>query len=336
MNDALRWRQPVSPGGPSRLDLLKRRHAIRQAVRAFLDGQGYTEIDAPLLVRGTTPDPAVQSFAVSDRYLATSTEYQMKRLGIGGLDRIYSLTQNFRKGDAGPFRNPEFTMLEWGRIGAGMAAIEADAEGFVLAAMARAGLADRLTYQGHAIDMRLPWERLTVLDAVGRFTGAMVQDFELPSCRRAVEALEISVRDDWADNRDFLLGLVMTEIQPQLGRDRPVFLREWPLHETTSARASDDGATANRSELFIAGIELADGFAALADAELQAHLFQAALARRASLGMEAVALDEKYLNAMQDQAVFGAGMALGFDRLVMLLTDQPRIAAVLALGWDEL
>jgi lysyl-tRNA synthetase class 2 len=335
MHDALRWRQPASPGGPSRIDILHRRHAIRQAVRAHLDSAGYVEIDAPLLVHGTTPDPAVESFRVGDRYLVTSTEYQMKRLGIGGMEKIYSLTQNFRAGDTGRFRNPEFTMLEWGRIGARMAEIEADAEGFVTAAMARLGLGETLAYQGNTIDMRLPWERLTVLEAIARATGVAIADFELPSCRRAVEALGIEIRDDWADNRDFLLGLVMTEIQPGLGRDRPVFLRQWPLYETTSAQAGEDGKTADRSELFIAGIELADGFAALSDAEVQAYLFAQALEKRNALGMQAVDLDTRYLDAMRGPPVFGAGMAMGFDRLAMLLTGQPTIATVLALRWDE-
>ena len=128
----------------------------------------------------------------------------------------------------------------------------------------------------------------------------------------------------------------MDEIQPRLGRDRPVFLREWPLYETTSAAAGADGRTSDRSELFIAGIELSDGFAAVADADVQMHFFQLAAERRAAQGLPPVQLDEKYVAAMRGQSLFGAGMAMGFDRLVMLLTDQPRIDTVLAFGWDEL
>jgi lysyl-tRNA synthetase class 2 len=316
-------------------EILRRRHAIRQAVRAYLNGQGYIEIDAPLLVRGTTPDPAVESFAVGDRYLATSTEYQMKRLAIGGMEKIYSLTQNFRAGDAvGAFRNPEFTMLEFGRVGTGMAAIEKDAEGFVTAAMAALSLGDTITYQGRKIDMRTPWERISVAEAITGATGIAFEAFDLENCRRAVEALGIEIRQDWAEDRDFLFSLLMDAIQPKLGADRPVFLRNWPLYETTSA-ASEDGLTADRSELFIAGIELSDGFAALADADIQAYFFEMARQRRAANGQQPVELDQKYLTAMRDTKMFGAGMALGFDRLVMLLTDSAHIRDVLAFHWDD-
>ncbi len=333
-NDSTRWQQPVSPGGPSRLQILERRHIIRRAVRAWLDKEGFLEIDAPLLVRGTTPDPAVESFVVGDRYLSTSTEYQMKRLAAGGFERLYSLTQNFRAGDGGPLRNPEFTMLEWGRIDAGVAAIENDAEGFVSAAMGALGLGETLTFQGRRIDMRRPWERVGVAEAIRRVTGAPFDEFDLATCRRAAAAADIEIRDDWAQDRDFLFSLLMTHIQPRLGWDRPVFLREWPLYQTTSA--AGDGKIADRSELLVAGMELSDGFAALADADIQAHLFQQALERRQAAGQVAVELDHRYLEAMRVDPPFGAGMALGFDRLVMLLTDQPSIRNVLALAWDEL
>ena len=323
-------------GGLTRAEILRRRAAIRQAVRGYLDGEGYVEIDTPLLVRGTTPDPAVESFPVGDRYLVPSAEFQLKRLAIGGVQQLYSLTQNFRPGDISPVRNPEFTMVEWGRVGAPVSRMEADAEAFVTAAMGRLGLGDTLDYGGHTIDMRTPWERLSVSDAIRRLTGAPFPRFDLSSCRQAVEAAGLAIQPEWAEDRDFLFSLLMTHIQPGLGTGRPVFLREWPFYETTSAKASEDGQTADRSELFVAGVELADGFAALADAEMQTMLFQGALARRAANGQAAVTLDERYLDAMRVDPPFGAGMAMGFDRLVMLLTGQTEIRNVLAFAWDEL
>ena len=335
-SDKTRLQQPT-PSGLARIDILKQRHIIRRAIRTYLDSEAYTEIDAPLIVNGTTPDPAVESFALGQgRYLASSTEYHMKRLAMSGIDRLYSLTQNFRAGDAvGAYRNPEFTMVEFGRVGSGMWQIENDVEGFVSAAMNALGLRNTITYQERTIDMRTPWERLSVKDAIARVTGEAFEAFDLENCRRAATALGLEIRPDWADDLAFLFSLVMDTIQPRLGELRPVFVREWPLYETTSAQ-SDDGIHADRSELFIAGIELADGFAALADADIQMHFFQEALARRAANGQQPVELDQKYLDAMRDDPPFGAGMALGFDRLVMLLTDQPHIRNVLAFHWDEL
>ena len=334
--DGTRWRQPIEGAGITRADVLGRRHTIRRAVRDYLDGEGFIEFDSPLLVRGATPDPAVESFAVGDRYLVASTEYQMKRLAIGGFDRLYSLTQNFRPGDIGPVRNPEFTMVEWGRVGAKLSEIEADAEAFVMLALDQLGLSTTIQYARRAIDMKPPWDRMSVAEAITKCTGAPFGRFDLANCRRAVEAAGIALQTEWAEDRDFLFSLLMTHIQPMLGQDRPVFLREWPFYETTTARAGEDGHTADRSELFIAGIELADGFAALADAEIQAALFAGALERRAANGQQPVELDQKYLEAMRDHPPFGAGMAMGFDRLVMLLTNQSHIRNVLAFEWDEL
>jgi elongation factor P--(R)-beta-lysine ligase len=334
--DSVRWRRPL-PGGLTRLEVLQRRHVIRRAVRDYLDGEGFVQIDAPLLVRGTTPDPAVESFAVGDRYLATSTEYQLKRLAVGGVEKLYSLTQNFRADDAsGSFRNPEFTMLEWGRVGEDMRVIETDAEALTLAAVHALGLPETITYQGRAVDLCRPWQRLSVAEAVERYAGVSMPDFEAASCRRAAEAAGLEIRAAWAEDKDFLFSVLMDHLQPKLGVERPVFLCDWPLYQTTSAKAENDKATAERSELFIAGIELSDGFAGLADADMQEMFFTYALEARRQTGQSAIRLDGKYLAAMRSGAVQGAGMALGFDRLTMLLTDQPHIANVLAFGWAEL
>ncbi|MDD4617514.1 MAG: EF-P lysine aminoacylase GenX, partial [Alphaproteobacteria bacterium] len=125
-------------------------------------------------------------------------------------------------------------------------------------------------------------------------------------------------------------------LQPNFGTARPVFLTEWPLFQTsTAAPLPSDPTLAERSELFIAGIEVADGFADLSDAAVQKRFFNEALAYRVEEGKDRVDLDEKYLAAMAEGYPCGAAMALGFDRLVMLLTDQSEIKNVLAFGWDE-
>lgn len=335
-NDALRWRVPVSDTGMNRMQVLRQRHHIRQAIRRYLDSVDFTEIDSPLLVHGTTPDVAVESFALDDRYLVTSTEYQMKRLAIGGFEKIYSLTQNFRPGDISTYRNPEFTMLEWGRVGQSMREIEKDAEELVMSAMRALGLSDTLVYQGQKIDMRGPWKRLSVVEAIEQTTGVLIDDFNSEAYAKALRAAGVDVRADWMEHSDFLFTLLMDHIQPQLGNEYPVFITEWPLYQTTSsARNEDDPRCAARSELFIAGVELSDGFAGLADAALQEMSFSFMAGRREAGDQKAVEIDHRYLNAMRLGAPHGAGMAMGFDRLVMLLTDQPHIRNVLAFNWDE-
>lgn len=334
-NDALRWRQPIEGSSQSRMDILRRRHIIKKAVRTYFDAQGFTEIDAPLMVTGTTPDIAVESFEIGDRYLATSTEYQMKRLAIGGLEKLYSLTQNFREGDGGAFRNPEFTMLEWGRVGEKMDAIERDAENLVTAAMHALGLGDTLSYGDQNIDMATPWERLPVIKVIERITGVAMPDFGAASCTKALTAAGVEIRQEWMAHDDFLFSLLMDHIQPQLGRSKPLFVTDWPIHQTTSAQQDADTLLAVRSELFIGGVELSDGFGGLADAGMQAQFFHFMQARRQQEGQKQVSVDQNYLQAMQLGTPYGAGMAMGFDRLVMLLTDQAHIRNVLAFAWDE-
>jgi len=336
-NDALRWRKPVQPSGLSRMEILRRRHKIKRAVRHYFDSQNFIEIDAPLLVRGASPDICIDSFAAGDRYLASSTEYQLKRMAVGGFTRLYSLTQNFRAGDNSAHRNPEFTMLEWGRVGESMKEIENDVEEMTASALAALRLPDVIDYQGRPISMKRPWERLPVLAAIERAAHIPMKDFDSLSCRKAAQAMGIEIRAEWADDRDFLFSLLMDAIQPKLGCKRPLFLTEWPLFQTTSAGADpSDPTLASRSELFIGGLEIADGFAGLADAEMQTRLFEHAMVLRAEEGKEPVALDNKYLETMRLGCPYGAGMALGVDRLVMLLTNQPSISTTLAFSWDEL
>ena len=128
---ALYWQQPVAWGTAPRLQILKKRHRLMRMIRDYLDGQDFLELETPLLVHGTTPDLALHSFAVGDRYLITSSEYQIKRLIAGGAARVYTLTKNFRHDPISPVHNPEFSMLEWARVGVDLTAIEQDVENFV-------------------------------------------------------------------------------------------------------------------------------------------------------------------------------------------------------------
>ena len=332
--DAMRWRRP-GPDGRTRMSLLHQRHAIRRVVRDYLDREGFIEIDVPLLVRGTTPDAAIASFEVADRYLGTSTEYQMKRLVAGGFERIYSLTQNFRAGDTGPRNNPEFTMLEWGRVGATLAAIEQDVEGFVLAAHRVLGGRDTLTYQGATIDLLPPWRRMKVAEALAAIAGFPVEDFSLATLQKAISGAGINVRAEQLQDRVLLFTVLLDHAQQRLGFDKPVFLRDWPAFLTSSALELHPAELADRSELFIAGVELADGFPSMTDYERQKQTFAAQQARRRAEGNALVTLDQRYLAALQVGLPPGAGMALGFDRLVMLLTGQAHISSVLSFAWEE-
>lgn len=333
--DALRWRKPLKGQSFSRMEILRRRHRIKQTTCSWFDEEGFIEIESPLLVRGTTPDVSVQSFELEDRYLVTSTEYQLKRLAIGGFDKLYSLTKNFRAGDVSSVRNPEFTMLEWGRVGSPLEAIEKDAENIILNAMLALGLERKLTFNGRSVDMTPPWPHTTVAQAIARVTGHPFHAFDTDNYLAALEAARIEVRSEWMEHDDFLFSLLMDHIQPQLGHHRPEFLIDWPLHQTSSAAENTTSQRALRSELFIQGIELADGFSGVASASIQASFFEQMVRRRHLENLKPIQLDSFYLEALRQGAPVGAGMALGFDRLVMLLTGQTEIQNVLAFAWHE-
>lgn len=333
--DSARWLRP-GPSGHSRKEILRRRHTIKRAVRDYLHEEGFIEIDVPLLVRGTTPDAAIDSFQVEDRYLSTSAEYQLKRMEVGGFEKLYSLTQNFRRGDRGRFRNPEFTMLEWARIGATLREIEEDVERFTMRAHKALGGSGVIEYDGFKIDLAPPWDRLSIAAAVEKYAGARLPDFTAKSFASALEKAGLQVKDEWRGDVTFLFTVLLDHVQQFLGFEKPVFLCEWPNFLTSSAQAHESGAYTERSELFIAGVEISDGFPSLTDAKVQRENFTTQLERRVTEGMAPVELDEKYIAALDEGMPAGAGMALGFDRLVMVLTGCADIAETLAFNWDEL
>jgi elongation factor P--beta-lysine ligase len=334
-NDATRWQKP-GRDGVSRADILRKRQIITRAVRAYMDGEGFLEIDAPLLVHGTTPDAGINSFRCEDRYLVTSTEHQIKRLEAGGVEKIYTLTKNFRRADGdGPTHNPEFTMLEWNRVGASLEAIEDDAAQIVLAGHRALGGTGKLTYKVYDIDLTLPWPRVTVIDAVAQHTGVRLKDFELASVRKAVEAAGINIHAEWAHDRTFLFSVLVDWLQEHLGLEKPVFLCDWPNFMTSMALDKPGQNVADRSELYICGLELSNGFPSLTDYDSQKKGFAAQIERRRVEGKEQVEVDDAYLDALKGGMKPSSGMAMGFDRLVMILTGQTDIRSTLAFAWDE-
>lgn len=334
-SDAMRWRKPTT-SGKNRMEILERRHLIKRSVRNYLHEQGFVEIDMPLLVPGATPDAEIDSFIVGDRYLVTSCEYQIKRMEIGGFDRSYTFTQNYRLGDTGRYRNPEFTMIEWARVGQTLGDIENDAEQFLVRAHQEVNGGGVFSYQGHIIDITPPWTRLSVRAAIEKYIGVALDDFTAPSLLKVTEAAKLAVKDEWRNDAIFLFSLVLEHLQNYLGFDKPVFLTEWPKLMTASADIDQTGKFTQRSELFLAGVELSDGFPSLTDYERQKTSFAQQIQRRHEEGRMKVEIDHKFVESMREGFPTGAGMALGFDRLVMVLCDQPQIADVLAFSWGEL
>lgn len=317
--DALRW----SRG--DRMAMLEARHRAIRAIRNWFDDQYFIEVQTPLVLTAPCPDRHIESMRVEDGWLATSTEFQLKRLVVGGFERVYTLTQNFRQGELGRLHNPEFTMLEWCRACRGLDCIEDDARAIVLAAAEALGCPDRITYAGNVIDLSAPWGRLSIRDAfAGVFGISLPAGFgvdEIAEGTRGAGLLDEALVD--ADP-DVIASWSIDRLQSLLGKDRPTFLVDWPSGLTSSAPEVD--GISPRSELIIGGVEIGDGFPFWTDAAAQRARLEACSVRQ---------LDERYLAALEEGLYPGAGMAIGIDRLLMVLLDARHIREVTAFAWDE-
>ncbi len=293
---------------------LQQRSRLLQAVRSFFLSRQYLEVDTPVLLSELIPESQIVPYRCEERFLQTSPELCMKILLARGCPRLFQICHCFRKGEAGRYHRSEFTMLEWYHAGWGYGELMAEVEELVQA-LAREGdfpaLDDGggLRRQGRQVDLQSPWERLTVDEAFRRYAG-------------------IPARAALADDR--FDELLVTRVEPHLGWQRPVFLCDYPVELGSLARRkAEDPQLAERFELYIAGIELANGFSELTDPAEQEERFAGEIRAIRAAGRPA-AMPHRFLDTLAAMPET-AGIALGFDRLLMLLSGADRIAEVLAL-----
>ncbi len=311
------WSQLAWSGKGKRL--LARAQA-RQAIRCWFDEQGFVETDTPTWLQAPGLDSDVDPVVAEGGWLVTSPELCMKRLLVGGLPRIYQFAKCFRRGELGPRHEPEFTMLEWYRAFSDLDQILEDTECIVLAAAAAIGAGAGIAPGGHKIRLERPFLRLTVAEAFQRHAG-------------------VSNVDELARNdRQRYFQLFVDHVEPNLASyDRPVFLHAYPAAEAALARLDpDDPRWAKRAELYIAGVELCNGYSELSSAVEQRARFQAELARRVAESNPVYPLDERFLGALEQGMPPSAGNALGFDRLMMVLHGAASIQDVVAFPRSNL
>ncbi len=289
-----------------RLRLLGLRAALLRKVRAHFDAQGFIEVDTPTVVPSPGLDVHLSAFEVRgpsgtpEGYLATSPEYQMKRLLSAGLRRIYYLGKSYRAEEEGELHEREFTILEWYRTDATSDDVMRDTEELV------AAIAAYFSKPTGTV-LSTPWERLTVDEAFRRYA-------------------EIAVDDILPDEERFFRTMVEV-VQPELGREKPVFLTDWPASMASLAKLKTP-ATADRFEAFVDGVELCNGFGELTDPAEQRQRFERDQAQRKALGKPVYPIDERFLDALQKGMPPSAGNALGIDRLLMWLTQTTDIRDV--------
>lgn len=318
------------------LEVLRLRARMLERIRAFFSARGVLEVETPILSGAATPDPNLLSFTTRytgpgaprgrTLFLHTSPEFSMKRLLAAGSGSIYQVCKVFRDGESGRRHNPEFTMLEWYRVGYDHHRLMGE-----VAELVGLALADRLR-------LAEP-ERLSYREAFDRFLGLDPHAASAAELARAAEAHDIQLpqahtcESDLEMWRDLLLTHV---IEPRLGRGRATFLYDFPATQASLARiVPGHPPVAARFELYIEGIELANGFHELADAAEQRTRFERQLRARQSAGLPAVPLDEHLLAALAAGLPDCAGVALGVDRLVMLGAGARSIEEVMAFPLER-
>jgi lysyl-tRNA synthetase class 2 len=324
---------------------LATRGRVKRAVRDFFDASGYVEVETPSLQASPGLEPHLQAFATvlhdprnpgaRPRYLHTSPEFAMKKLLAGGMDRIWQFAHVYRNGERGATHHPEFSMLEWYRAGASYRDLMDECGRLLCAAQDAAG-AEALRWRGNRADARLPWQRLTVAEAFARHTAidllATAPDPQAPDAALlASEAARIGIAphpgDDW---ETLFFRIFLERIEPYLGIGAPTILYDYPIAMAAlSRRKRDDHRLAERFELYVCGLELANAFGELTDPAEQRRRFTADQARKQALYGEAYPIDEDFLAALDYGLPDCAGIALGFDRLVMLATGAEHIEEVL-------
>ncbi|TMQ06894.1 MAG: EF-P lysine aminoacylase GenX [Deltaproteobacteria bacterium] len=322
----------------SRLARLEARGVALAALRRFFAARDFLEVETPLLVPSPGLEIHLDAVAAGRGYLITSPEYQMKRLLAAGFERIYQVCKCFRAGERGPHHAGEFTMVEWYRGYADLDAIVRDTEELVAEVVTAVAGAPKARVAGRALDVAPPWPRLTVRAAMRRWAGVEVAgDEPAPDLVAAVRAAGIAVADDTAWD-DAFFAAFLARVEPALAAlDRPVILEDWPAPLAALARRRpDDPRTALRFEVYVGGIELANAFGELTDPVEQRARFEHDQAIRRARGKPVYPIDERLLAALAEGLPPSAGIALGFDRLVMLATGTDTIDQVLTFSSHEL
>jgi lysyl-tRNA synthetase class 2 len=322
----------------SRLVLLQARAAALAALRRFFAARDFLEVETPLLVPSPGLELHLDAVPAGGGYLITSPEYQMKRLLAAGFERIFQVCKCFRAGEHGPHHASEFTMVEWYRGFAELDAIILDTEELVAEVVRAVAGAPRARIAGRSIDVSPPWPRLTVRDTMRTWAGVSVSgDESAPDLVAAVRAAGIAVADGTAWD-DAFFAAFLTRVEPALAAlDRPIILEDWPAPLAALARRRpDDPRTALRFEAYVGGLELANAFGELTDPIEQRARFEHDQASRRDRGRPVYPIDDRLIAALAEGLPPSAGIALGFDRLVMLATGAATIDEVLTFTADEL
>ncbi|MCU0598847.1 MAG: EF-P lysine aminoacylase EpmA [Desulfobacterales bacterium] len=291
------------------------RAKILQAIRDFFKSNDFLEVETPIRIPALAPEPFISALSAETWYLQTSPELCMKRMLCAGYSKIFQICKCFRRRERGNRHLPEFTMLEWYEAESTYVDLMTQCEKLFRFICLEMNLPDILNYQGLQINLDPPWPKMSVKEAFERYSDV--------DMKTAISK----------DKFDEIISLV---IEPHLGITGPVFLYDYPIERSAlSAAKPGDSDLAQRFELYIAGLEICNGFTELTDADEQRKRFEDELAARKQQGEAAYPIPEKFLADLKFMPP-AAGNALGIDRLVMLFADAASIDDVVAFIPEDL
>jgi len=314
-------------------DVFKRRSAIVAYIRNFFIEHDYLEVETPMMQvipGGAMAKPFVTHHNALDMdlFLRIAPELYLKRLIVGGMDRVFEINRNFRNEGLSTRHNPEFTMIEFYQAYATYHDLMDLTETLFRGIATDVCGSTNIHYQGDDFDFSKPFKRLSVADSILHYNPALkIEDLQEGNAKDTAEKLGIHIKDNWG------LGKIQIEIFESTVEEKliqPTFITEYPTEVSPLARRNDDNPfITDRFELFIGGREIANGFSELNDAEDQAQRFQDQVSEKDAGDDEAMHYDADYIRALEYGMPPTAGEGIGIDRLVMLFTDSPSIRDVL-------
>jgi lysyl-tRNA synthetase class 2 len=303
------------------LSLARRKKALQQrahilkAIREFFITQGFLEVETPYRIPAPAPESHIDAIPSGSWFLHPSPELCMKRMLAAGYEKIFQVCRCWRERERGNQHIPEFTLLEWYHSGIDYRTLMEECGRMIQTVAISIGLGKYAFFRNEVIDLNEPWERISVREAFREYSKTSIE-----------EALQKGLFDE----------MMVQDIEPRLGIRKPVFLYDYPAQRAALARLkSEDETVAERFELYIGGLELANGFSELIDPEEQKKRFEKENQNRRSMGRLIYPMPEEFLEEMNEMTP-SAGIALGVDRLVMVFLNASSIDEVVAFTPEEL
>ncbi len=294
---------------------LKKRADIIRCIRRYFYQNGYLEVDTPVRIPAPAPEAHISIFETEGWYLQSSPELCMKQLVAQGYDKIFQICKCFRKEETGDLHLTELTLLEWYTKGHTYLDLMDQCCDMIQFTAAASDLSHCLEYGSHRVDLGSPWERISVKEAFNAYSSMSMD-----------QALKLDKFDE----------IMAFDIEPRLGTQKPCFLYDYPASRAALARLKKNRPhLCERFELYIAGIELANGFSELTHAQEQRHRFEREMDIRKKAGKKNTPMPEKFLKSLEKMPET-AGIALGIDRLVMVFTNSLSIDRVTTFTHKDL